>query len=76
MARRPQGQQCPLDVVEVVVARIATGEEEETRSVLRSAQELGQKGGQARARKLTAAQRQAITRQGAAACRTVKNDRP
>ena len=50
----------------VQVARIAAGEEE-TQPVLRSAQELEQKGGQARARELTPTQRQSIARQGAEA---------
>ncbi len=63
MPHGPQGQKRPTDVIgaAVQVARIATGKEE-TQSVLRAAQELGQKGGQARAHRLTPTQCQAIAR--------------
>lgn len=69
MPRGPQGQKRPADSIgaAVQVARIAIGEEEETPiSVQTADQILGRKGGQARARKLASAQRQAIARQGAA----------
>ena len=69
MPRGPQGQQRPRDVVgaAVAVARIATGEQDEQFEVRTAGQILGRSGGQARARKLTTIQRQAIARQGAAA---------
>ena len=69
MSRGPQGQQRPRDVVgaAVVVARIATGEQDEQLEVRTAGQILGRSGGQARALKLTAAQRTAIAKQGAAA---------
>ncbi len=60
MLRGPQGQKRPADAIgaAVRVARIATGEEAETPiSVQTASQILGQKGGQARARKLTPAWR-------------------
>ncbi len=69
MSRGPQGQQRPRDVVgaAVAVARIATGEQDEQFEVRTAGQILGRSGGQARAAKLTAAQRTAIAKQGAAA---------
>lgn len=69
MPRGPQGQQRPRDVVgrAVAVARIATGEQDEQFEVRSAGQILGRSGGQARARRLTAAQRTAIAKQGAAA---------
>ncbi len=69
MPRGPQGQQYPRDVVgrAVKIAKIATGEEEEIRQVRSAGQILGRSGGKARARKLTAAQRTTIAKQGAAA---------
>ena len=69
MARGPQGQQRPRDVVgaAVAVARIATGEQDEQVETRTAGQILGRSGGRARALKLTAAQRTAIAKQGAAA---------
>ena len=69
MPRGPQGQQRPRDVVgaAVRVARIATQEEQEIIETRTAGQILGRSGGRARARKLTAAQRTAIAKQGAAA---------
>ena len=75
MARGPQGQKRPAGVVgeAVRVARIATGEEQETPIPVQTAgQILGRKGGPARAHKLTPAQRQAIARQGAGVCWAAK----
>ncbi len=65
MPREPQGQQRPRDVVgtAVAVARIATDEQFEVRT---AGQILGRSGGQARAAKLTTAQRIAIAKQSAA----------
>ena len=69
MPRGPQGQQRPRDVVgaAVAVARIATGEQDEQFEVRTAGQILGRSGGRARALKLTATQRTAIAKQGAAA---------
>ena len=69
MPRGPQGQHRPGDVVgaAVAVARIATGEEQERIEARTAGQILGRSGGRARAMKLTAAQRTAIAKQGAAA---------
>ncbi len=69
MPRGPQGQQRPRDVVgtAVAVARIATGEQDEQFKTRTAGQILGRSGGRACALKLTAAQRTAIAKQGAAA---------
>lgn len=75
MARGPQGQVRPRDVVgtAVAVARIATGEETEQIENRTAGQTLGRLGGHARAAKLTAAQRTAIAKQGAEARWAAKN---
>ncbi|MCA9471613.1 MAG: hypothetical protein MRJ96_08500 [Nitrospirales bacterium] len=62
MAKGPQGQKRPGDVIgaAIKVAKIATGEEEETfqeEGKDEAAQTLGRKGGRARAAKLTKKQR-------------------
>ncbi len=67
----PQGQRRPSDVIgaAVKVMRIATGEEPDDREDALApspAAQLGKLGGAARARKLTAEQRQEIARKGAA----------
>ncbi len=70
MPRGPRGEKRPADVIgnAVKVMRIATGEEtEELDSVKSAAQELGSRGGAARARKLTGAERSAIASKGAKA---------
>ena len=72
MPRGPQDQKRPADVIgnAVKVMRIATGEEEEEfddDGKDPAAKALGAKGGKARASKLTAEQRSAIARKGAAA---------
>ena len=68
MPKGPQGQKRPADTVAAAIrtAKILTGEEtEEFDSVKNAAAELGSRGGTARARKLTAAQRSAIAKSGA-----------
>jgi hypothetical protein len=61
MPKGPQGQKRPADVIgaAIRVARIATGEEEETISQAVKAK-AGKKGGPARAKKLTPEQRSKI----------------
>ena len=68
MPRGPQGQKRPADVIgnAVKVMRIATGEEEEERDSAKSAaQELGARGGKARAAKMSPARRAEIARKAA-----------
>lgn len=61
MTKGPQGQKRPADVIgaAIRVARIATGEEQETVSQPAKAK-AGRKGGPARAKKLTPEQRSKI----------------
>jgi hypothetical protein len=71
MPRGPRGEKRPADVIgnAVKVMRIATGEEMEefeTNRVQSAAAELGRRGGEARAKKLTADQRKAIAKKAAA----------
>ena len=71
MAKGPQGQKRPADAVgaAVMVAKIATGEiddEAEENGKNKAAQELGRKGGKARAEKLTPEQRSEIAKKAAA----------
>lgn len=72
MSKGPQGQRRPVDVIggAVRVMRIATGEETEDAPVDDgkdpAAKAMGKKGGAARAKSLTAEQRQEIARKGAA----------
>jgi hypothetical protein len=72
MPKGPQGQRRPTDVIgaAVRVMRIATGEETEDAPIDDgkdpAAKAMGKKGGAARARNLTAEQRQEIARKGAA----------
>lgn len=72
MPRGPKGQKRPADVVgnAVRVAKIATGEieeeaEAEEKGKDKAAAELGQKGGRARASKMTAEQRREAARKAA-----------
>lgn len=72
MPRGPKGEKRPADVVSnaVKIARIATGEEEEELTEDgkdAAAVSLGRRGGKARAKTLTAAQRAEIASAGAAA---------
>ena len=72
MPKGPKGQKRPGDVVgaAVMVGKIATGEIEETTKTddgkNKAAQELGRKGGQARAKSLTKKQRSEIAKKAAA----------
>ncbi len=69
MPKGPKGEKRPADVVgaAVKVMRIATGEIEETTDdgKDKAAQELGRKGGQARAKKLSKKRRAEIARKAA-----------
>lgn len=69
MPKGPRGEKRPADVIgaAVLVAKIATGEAEDTTDDKdTAAQALGRKGGKARADKLTAEQRADIARKAAA----------
>lgn len=71
MPRGPKGQKRPADVIgnAVRVMRIATGEESETivdDGKNKAAQELGRKGGAARAKSMTAKRRKEIAEKAAA----------
>ncbi len=73
MPKGPQGQRRPTDVISraVQIMRIATGEEAEDLGPADdgkdpAAKAMGKKGGAARAKALTAEQRQEIARKGAA----------
>ncbi len=71
MAKGPKGEKRPADAVgaAVMVAKIATGEIEDTAEddgKNKAAQELGRKGGQARAKKLSKERRVEIARKAAA----------
>ena len=72
MPKGPKGQKRPTDVIgtAVTVAKIATGEIEETTdaddSKNKAAQALGRLGGQARAKKLSKKRRAEIARKAAA----------
>ena len=70
MPRGPKGQQRPADVIgtAIKVARIATGEIEDAQpddGKNKAAQELGRKGGQARAKKLSKERRAEIAKRAA-----------
>ncbi len=72
MPKGPKGEKRPADVIgtAVKVAKIATGEIEDVPpddGKNKAAQELGRKGGQARAKKLTDKQRSEIARKAAKA---------
>lgn len=62
MPKGPRGEKRPGDVIgaAIMVAKIATGEMEEAGSENVAQRKGGQKGGSARARSLTAAQRSEI----------------
>lgn len=66
----PRGEKRPADAIglAVMIGKIATGEIEDERDekLSSAAAELGRKGGEARARKLTGAERTAIAKKGAA----------
>lgn len=68
MPKGPQGQKRPADsnARAVMVARIATGEIEETPEPIKSAAaELGSRGGKARAKALSGKKRKEIARKAA-----------
>ncbi len=72
MPKGPKGEKRPADVIgtAIKVARIATGEIEDEQpddGKNKAAQELGRKGGRARAKKLTSEERSEIARKAAAA---------
>lgn len=69
MPRGPKGEKRPADVNAraVMIAKIATGEIEDTRAQSKAAATLGKRGGNARAASLTAAQRSEIARLAAEA---------
>jgi hypothetical protein len=71
MPKGPKGQKRPADVIggAVMVAKIATGEIEDAApddGKNKAAQELGRKGGAARAKSLTSEQRSEIAKKAAA----------
>ena len=68
MPKGPQGQKRPADVIgaAILIGKIATGEASETPSRTGAA-ELGQKGGNARAEKLTPERRSEIAKAAAEA---------
>ncbi len=70
MPKGPKGQKRPADVIgtAIKVAKIATGEIEDTAAAdgkNKAAQELGRKGGQARAKSLSKKRRSEIARRAA-----------
>lgn len=70
MPKGPRGEKRPADVIgmSVKVMRIATGEEEELPDSAKSAaQELGSRGGKARAARMTPERRAEIAKRAAAA---------
>ena len=72
MPKGPKGEKRPADVIgaAVMVAKIATGEIEEkieSDGKNKAAQELGRKGGKARAKSMSAAKRKEIAKKAAEA---------
>ncbi len=69
MPRGPKGEKRPADAIgnAIMVARIATGEIEDTVSTTEAAVALGRRGGKARAASLTPKQRTEIAKAAAAA---------
>ena len=69
MPKGPQGQKRPADVIgcAVTVAKIATGEIEDTKHKAPGRKRSGKAGAKARAEKLTAEERRAIAKKAAAA---------
>lgn len=67
MPKGPRGENRPGDVIgaAIKVARIATGEEQDDAPARSAAAELGKKGGEVRARNLTAERRAEIARKAA-----------
>lgn len=69
MPKGPKGEKRPADVIgnAVRVARIATGEEEETTDKSERHAKAGKAGGNARAKSLSTKEREDIAKKGAAA---------
>lgn len=69
MPKGPQGQKRPADVIgnAVHIARIATGEEQETSLKQPAKRKSGLAGAKARAESMTAEQRQEVARKAATA---------
>jgi hypothetical protein len=67
MPKGPRGEKRPADAVSraIMVARIATGEEEEQADIKSAAAELGRRGGKARAASISAERRAEIARNAA-----------
>ena len=68
MPKGPKGEKRKGDVIgaAIQIAKIATGEEEDTKDELSSAAaEMGRKGGKARAKKLTPEERSEIAKKAA-----------
>lgn len=67
MPKGPQGQKRPADVIgaAVLVARIATGEQDDDAETEKSDKVVGSEGGKARARKLTPHERSKIAKKAA-----------
>ncbi len=78
MQRGPEGEKRPADGVAraVMVARIATGEEEDTCYKHPNKVKGGKAGGKARAEKLTAEERKAIAIKGATSRLKVNSQSP
>ena len=68
MPKGPKGEKRPADAIglAVMVGKIATGEIEDTPGKDKAAQELGRKGGKARAEGMTPERRAEIARKAAA----------
>lgn len=68
MPKGPRGEKRPADVIgnAVLIAKIATGEVEDTRHKQPAKRNSGLAGGKARAEKLTAEERSEIARKAAA----------
>ena len=67
MAKGPRGEKRPTNPFEagIMVARIATGEIEDSKGKAPNRAKGGKAGGKARARKLSASKRKAIAKKGA-----------
>ena len=68
MPKGPRGEKRPADAIgrAVMIAKIATGEIEDTKELSSAAAELGRKGGQKRAANMTPERRVEIARAAAA----------
>ena len=68
MPKGPRGEKRPADAIgrAILVAKIATGEVEETPELSSAAAEMGRKGGKKRAENLSKARRSQIAKKAAA----------